>query len=237
MIAKKNSRYNLEQKRTALFQIGLLTVGSLVLAAFTYKSPVISGIEKSKVASTELNYTYVELNPEKEIESKVVKQQNDQSNDDNQLQQDNAPPSDDSKAVKNTGKKPDTGITGELGIPEGPDMGGVVIIPDDDTVDEFPAIPTEYIGGITAMKSFINNKVRYPEEDRILGNQGRVYVSFIIEKDGSISNVGIERGVSEGLDREAKRLVRSFPNWKPAENVYGTVRTRVRLPINFFLGE
>ena len=85
------------------------------------------------------------------------------------------------------------------------------------------------------MQTDISETIVYPEIDQRMGNQGTVYVSFIVEKDGSVTNVQIERGISETIDREAKRIVRGFPNWKPAENAFGKVRTIVRLPIKFII--
>jgi len=236
MIAKKNSRFDLERRRTALFQIGLLTVGSLTLAAFTYETPVLRNLEKERLAVNPIDLVLEDLQPE-EVKIKpiqVFKQNQDQANN-NQLTQDNTPPSDDIVKVGNTQKEPNAGLNGELGIPQGPDLGGFIDVQPDNHIELFPPVPCEYIGGVVAMKGFINNKVSYPEEDRMLGNQGRVYLSFIVEKDGSVTNIKVIRGVSEGIDREAKRLVHLFPKWKPAENAYGKVRTRVQLPINFSL--
>ena len=85
------------------------------------------------------------------------------------------------------------------------------------------------------MMAQVQKVMNYPEIDIQMDVQGKVYLSFIIEKDGSVSNVEIERGVSKTIDREAKRIVKTFPKWKPGENAYGKVRTRVRLPLNFTL--
>ena len=62
------------------------------------------------------------------------------------------------------------------------------------------------------MQKFISKEVQYPQEAIELGDQGIVYVSFVVEKDGSVSNIEIVRGVTKKIDREAKRIVRSFPN-------------------------
>jgi protein TonB len=122
----------------------------------------------------------------------------------------------------------------------GPPNGGVVrkkVDIDEDPVDPFPPIPAEYKGGSASMQKFINEQIRYPEIDRTMGVQGTVYVSFVIERDGSVSNVKIERGVSETIDREAKRVVKMLNQWIPAQNAFGKVRTNAFLPINFRLDE
>ena len=235
MIAKKNSRFDLERKRIVLFQVGLMTVGSLTLAAFTYRTPQQLELEKRIVASNHIEYMAIEQEKVEPEESEaVVKDMPDQSQS-NEQSQDNAAVTDDIKVTKNSEKVPDAGIDGELGIPEGPDLGDIDDVKLAGVIDEWPAIPTNYIGGAAAMQKFIFDKVEYPLESIRFGDEGTVYISFVIEKDGSVSNVDIVRGVTKKIDREAKRVVRSFPNWKPAENAHGKVRTRVRLPIVFAL--
>ncbi|MBL1281357.1 MAG: TonB family protein [Fluviicola sp.] len=237
MIAKKNSRFDLERKRTALFHIGLLTVGSLTLAAFTYKTPLDLELEKTRVSSHMIDIVTMEEPPEKpEVKDTPVVEQQQQDEVVDLLTQKDVPPSDDIVKVDNSGKEIESGITGELGIPEGPGGDDGIVKIDPDIIEEWPPIPTEYIGGYTAMQEFIADNFRYPQIDREFDIEGKVYLSFIIEKDGSVSNIKIERGVSKTIDREAKRVVRLFPKWKPAENIRGKVRTRVRLPINCELG-
>lgn len=234
MIAKKNSRYDLERKRIVLLQIGLMTVGSLTLAAFTYETPFTFEQEKREVAYQPVNFITEDYKPKDEKKELVIEHK-ETSKDKEQSSQKNSAVSQNMKATKNTKTNVKSGVKGELGIPKGPGTGGTVIITSDDTVDEFPATPTVYIGGRVAMQKHINLKIRYPEDAIRFGDEGTVYVTFIIEKDGSVSNVEVIRGVTHSIDREAKRVVRKFPNWKPAENAYGKVRTRVRLPIVFQL--
>ena len=100
---------------------------------------------------------------------------------------------------------------------------------------EFPDVEATFPGGPAAMQQWIAKNVQYPQTSIEMGEQGKVYVSFVVEPDGSITGVKVERGVSDDLDREAKRLVRSMPNWKPGESAGKKARTRCRLPINFTL--
>jgi TonB family protein len=89
--------------------------------------------------------------------------------------------------------------------------------------------------GSSAMMKWISKNVNYPQTSIEMNEQGRVFLSFVVEKDGSLSNIAIERGVSLDLDREAKRVVRKMPNWIPGEASGRKVRARCRLPINFQL--
>ena len=89
--------------------------------------------------------------------------------------------------------------------------------------------------GPSGMMTYIYQNVVYPQTSIEMNEQGRVFLSFVVEKDGSITNVVVERGVSIDLDREAKRVVNKMPNWSPAKSGGKLVRCRARLPINFQL--
>ena len=117
---------------------------------------------------------------------------------------------------------------------------GVILDDEEEFVEEevieFPDVEAEFIGGPQALIKYIQTIIQYPPTSIEMNEQGRVYLSFVVEADGSITNVAVERGVSPDLDREAKRVVRSMPNWIPGETKGKKSRTRCRLPINFQLG-
>lgn len=102
-------------------------------------------------------------------------------------------------------------------------------------VIQFPDVEAEFSGGTEALMKYIKDHLKYPAEEREMGIQGRVYVEFIVEKNGEVTTVKILRGVSKNLDLEAKRLVSTMPNWKPAESRGYPVRSKARLPITFKL--
>lgn len=101
--------------------------------------------------------------------------------------------------------------------------------------EEILDIVEEEAGFPGNVQEWIAKNIKYPESAIELGDQGRVFVQFVVEKNGDVSNVVILRGVSDDLDKEAKRVVKNMPNWKPAKNNGKSVRTYVRLPINFEL--
>lgn len=233
MIAKKNPKVDLEGKRAAIFNVGLLVAGSFTLAAFTYTESTITEAEKEAVVVSELVTFEVK---EKEKEQPVVDKQDVPETPDQPQDQQNLGSQTglavDMTAVKNkkTGpSKPDGSDVFGWKVP----FKGDKIVLEDDIV--IPLIDAEYDGGILEMKKKILDVQEYPEIDRELGNQGTVYVSFVVEKDGSVTNVKALRGVSETLDREAERIIKSFPKWIPGQDEYGVVRTRVRMPIKFVL--
>jgi len=95
----------------------------------------------------------------------------------------------------------------------------------------------EFPGGPKAMVSFIDSVRRYPQEAVSKKIEGRVITSFVVEKDGSISDITIARGVNSLLDNEAKRIFEVMPKWKPGTQNGEIVRVRLTLPILFRLGE
>ena len=98
-------------------------------------------------------------------------------------------------------------------------------------VEEMP----EYPGGTDALKVFLANNVKYPPEAAKKGIQGKVYVTFVVNKDGSVSDAKIARGVDPLLDAEALRVVKLLTNWKPGRQRGEEVRVSYTVPINFAL--
>ena len=91
-------------------------------------------------------------------------------------------------------------------------------------------MPT-YEGGDAALMKYIGENLKYPEEAKKRGLQGRVVVGFIIEKDGSLTNFKVLRAVDRALDAEALRVVKGMPKWIPGRQNGQCVRVRYLLPI------
>ena len=100
-----------------------------------------------------------------------------------------------------------------------------------DVVEVMP----QYPGGQIAMLKYIMENIKYPKQIMEEGIQGRVTVSFIVEKDGRVSNVRLLRSVQPSLDKEAIRVVKSMPKWSPGKQKGKPVRVRFNLPVMFKL--
>jgi len=98
-------------------------------------------------------------------------------------------------------------------------------------VEEWPAFP----GGDTARIMYLNENLKYPKIAKETGIQGAVYVSFVVEKDGSITNVKILRGIGGGCDEEALRVINAMPKWNPGRQNGKEVRVQFNMPITFKL--
>ncbi|MFK8046321.1 MAG: energy transducer TonB [Crocinitomicaceae bacterium] len=104
-----------------------------------------------------------------------------------------------------------------------------------DTVLDFSDINPEFIGGESAMSDFIRNEFSYPEEAREMGEQGLVFVEFIVQSDGSITDVKTVKSVSKSLDAEAERVIKAMPKWKPGEQDGVPVNVRYTVPFKCVL--
>ena len=100
-----------------------------------------------------------------------------------------------------------------------------------DVVEEMPSFP----GGSAALMSYLSSNTKYPVVAQENGVQGRVIVSFVVERDGSISDVKVARSVDPSLDREAQRVVKSMPKWKPGKQNGSAVRVKYTVPVVFRL--
>lgn len=107
------------------------------------------------------------------------------------------------------------------------------------TVYDLVAIedPPEYPGGQDAMMKFLSKNSRYPDAERKQGIQGKVFVTFVIDKKGNVTHAEVYKGVKggPGLDEEGLRLVNMMPRWKPGKQNGKLVRVRYILPLHFKL--
>ena len=98
-------------------------------------------------------------------------------------------------------------------------------------VEQMPSFP----GGDAKMYEYLGKNIKYPQIARETGIQGRVFVNFVVEPDGSVSNVKVLRGIGGGCDEEAMRVVKAMPKWSPGKQRGKTVRVSYTLPVVFKL--
>lgn len=98
-------------------------------------------------------------------------------------------------------------------------------------VEEMPEFP----GGQEALFAYIGKALKYPEEAVEAGIEGVVYITFVVEADGTITGAKVIRGIGGGCDEEAVRVVGSMPNWKPGKQRGKAVRVQYNLPLRFKL--
>ncbi len=100
------------------------------------------------------------------------------------------------------------------------------------TIVEESATPK---GGMSAFYKYLNDKIKYPPQARRMGIEGKVFVEFVIAKDGTLTEVKVIKGIGAGCDEEAIRIVQAAPPWNPGKQRGKPVRQRYTLPIFFKL--
>jgi len=222
----KKNKNKLEKLRGIFFQFGLITAGALTLLAFEWTSPnYITVLVGDVVREIEWDYPYVKPF---EVEKEQPKQKID-------------PPKikheeikivpDDFKEIKEIGDEKEKPKTPEF------NPGEFKIIEVDPVTPPVPwaEIMPEFIGGINMMNEYLSENIKYPSKAREIGVQGKVFVQFIVGKDGEIRDIKIIRGVNKWLDEEAIRVVKEMPKWKPGKQSGRPVSVLFNLPINFKL--
>ena len=223
MIAKKTPKADLEKKRFAFFQIGLLIAGSSCLAAFEYSSVKPTDQQVYVEPAPDI---FGEPIPDKTIEILRPQKQNKKVQRGEEIEV--VKKIVEEKFVETI--KIDTSdiiITEPIGDPD-PGAGIGYEKPGD--IIPVPDVEPSFPGGIAAMSHYINDNIELPY-DIPAYDQGTVYVEFVVNKNGSIEQVKIRRGLSVQLNKAAKKVVKNMPKWIPGEQAGKPVRVRFTLPI------
>ena len=106
---------------------------------------------------------------------------------------------------------------------------------DEDVIVDVAEIMPEFPGGTAALMKYLGTNIKYPTISQEMGSAGRVIVQFVVDKDGSISNPEVVRGVDAYLDKEAIRVISSMPKWRPGVQNGKKVRVKYTVPVVFRL--
>ncbi len=228
MELKKNPKADLENRRGLYLEIGLVVVLVAALVAFNVKSYDQEQVEVTQRTAID------------EIEDLVI-----------QTQQEELPPPPPPEAPEVTTElniiEDDAESTNEIGIVNAEVTDNTqnieitpVVVEQEEEEDEqviFQVVENdpEFPGGIEAMYKFLAQNIKYPQLARENNITGRVYVTFVVEKDGSVSGVKVLRDIGGGCGAEAVRVVKSMPKWTPGKQRGKAVRVQYNLPVNFNL--
>lgn len=92
------------------------------------------------------------------------------------------------------------------------------------------------VGGMSAFKQFLKKNLKYPNQARRMGIEGKVFVQFIVDRDGSLNDIKVLKGIGVGCDEEAVRVLKKHPKWSPGKQRGRPVKVRIVIPIFFKLG-
>jgi periplasmic protein TonB len=226
MEEKKSPKADLESKRSVFLMLGLVVALGLTLAAFEYRAAPTKTDSLGQLQMQDIEEEIIPITREPEVQPppppppQVVEVLN--------IVDDEVEIDDDLEI--------DTEVTADMIIDVAPVVQTRKEVEEEDTqvffiVEDMPEFP----GGELALRQFIANSIKYPVIAQENGIQGRVYVTFVVDADGSVSEPRIARGVDPSLDKEALRVVGMLPRWKPGRQRGKPVRVSYTVPINFQL--
>lgn len=228
MELKKSPKADLENKRNIFVQLGLVVALAISLYSFESTSKVDQVGSLGTVADQTVEEEIIPVTRQDEVKPpppppppKVV---------DMLVIVDDNTEIEDELEIEDTEATDKTAITAVMQVAEEKEEekeeAAVFFI-----VEEMPDFP----GGQLALRKFIAQAIKYPVIAQENGIQGKVFVNFVANKDGSVTGAKIARGVDPALDKEALRVVNSLPKWKPGKQGGKPVRVSYTVPINFVL--
>ncbi len=228
MEVKKNDKVNLEKRKGIFFQLGLVIVLSVCLIAFEWTSgergdnPFDTGneqvIEEEMIPITEMEQQQQEIPPDIPKVTDIFDIVEDDVVIDNEILFE-----DDETSLDDEIQMYDINLDEEVEAEEDE----IFVIVED--------MPTFRGGDVNKFRDWVQKRVKYPQIASENGIQGKVFIMFVVEPDGSVSNVQILRGVDPALDDEAKKVVMESPKWTPGKQRGAPVRVRFSITVNFQL--
>ena len=224
MNTKKSKKADLEWRKSTFFQLGIVISLSLVLMAFEFvKSSGNSDFVDIGTVETSIDILVIQTKHDVELpKPKPI------------------PTGTHFETVDNKDLLKDFGFSVEI-EPED-DFGDYKPVVDEPEIITAPDIPfvaveemPEFPGGEQELMKYLKENIVYPKIAIETNISGKVIISFVIETDGSLSNISIARSASPSLDTEALRVVGMMPKWKPGKQRQKTVRVSYNLPIDFIL--
>ena len=226
MEAKKTPRADLENRRGLFLEIGLAVILAAALVAFNIKSYDKEVKEVStRTADVEIDADIIQTSedtpppPPPEEPEVVATELNVVENDAEDIHE---------VGIINAEAKADEALEfTRVEVKEEVEEAEEVFL----VVEEDPEFP----GGLDALSKFIADNIKYPQLAKENNITGKVFVSFVVEKDGRVGQVKILRDIGGGCGNEAVRVVKMMPRWKPGKQRGKAVRTQFNLPVNFDL--
>ncbi len=222
MELKKSPKANLEKNRVVLIQIGLVIVLACVLLAFEWKSFDKTDFYPDNILPEE-GLEEIVMNTQQKPPPPPPKQQTFELN----IVEDDIEIEDDFEIDSEVDETTEIEEYIAPEIDEDPIGESTIFL----VVEHQPEFP----GGEAGRKKFLQDNMKYPRIALESGIEGTVYINFVVEPDGSISNLVMRRGIGGGCDEEALRVVKLMPKWIPGKQRGKAVRVNFNMPLKFIL--
>ena len=226
MELKKSTKADLENKKMIFTQIGLIIAMALMLVAFewkTYEKTVldigtrqVDNVAEEIIPITEQKVKPPPVAPPKQIVKINVVEDDIKVDDDIDINV---------EADDNTEVQEYVAPVQQVEEESAEEVQIFMVV---ESMPEFP-------GGETSLYKYLAENIKYPQMAKESGIQGRVFVTFVVERDGSVTDVRVLRGIGGGCDEEAIRVVKSMPRWTPGKQRGKSVRVQYNLPVKFTL--
>ncbi len=224
MESRKTPKADLESKKAIFFEIGLIIALALIFVSFNHKSygkRTVTIVQRQAdntpediVPITEQKVKAPPPPPPKQVTQIKIVSNNVDVQDDIEI---------DADATQNTQVEAYTPPEEEE---EDVQQQQIFMV-----VEKMPSFP----GGMGALMTYLATHIKYPELAKESGIQGRVFINFVVEPNGSIDHVKVLRGIGGGCDEEAVRVVKNMPKWNPGKQRGKPVRVSFNLPVKFTL--
>lgn len=225
MEPKKSPKADLENKRNIFVQLGLVISLGIVLLAFNWTEKVKQAQSLGTIAEQEVEDEVIPITRQEEIKPPppppppaVVEVLN-IVDDDTEIE--------DELEIEDTEADEETVVEVAPVVEEEEEESAEVFF----IVEEMPEFP----GGDLALRKYIAKSIKYPVIAQENGIQGKVYVNFVVNEKGKVTQARIARGVDPAIDKEALRVVNTLPQWKPGKQRGKAVKVSYTVPINFVL--
>lgn len=226
MNEKKSPKADLENKKFIFTEIGLVIALAVVLFAFEWKSydkeimdigvRDVADIPEEIIPITEQKIKPPPVAPPKVVVAINIVEDDVEVDDDINI---------DVEADQNTEVEEYVPVQ-DMGDEESAEEQQIFMV-----VESMPEFP----GGETALHQYLAENIKYPQMAKESGIQGRVFVTFVVERNGKVTDVKVLRGIGGGCDEEAIRVVQNMPSWTPGKQRGKPVRVQFNLPVKFTL--
>lgn len=236
MDANKTVNEELQGQKSTNILIGYVLSLALMFVAFEYTQREVKVVEEGKIYDYRIEEDMIPITHQEETMAPPPAAAPTVMEVINEVEDDTELPEEEIQTTEEVNQAITTvvGTGAPSAVVSGP-VGPVVEADDDDRIFDVVEENAQFPGGDEACMKWLQEHIKYPQICIEQNVQGRVYVGFVVNRDGSIVDVKIIKSPDNNLSKEAERVVKLMPKWKPAKQGNKTVRSRFNLPVNFRL--
>lgn len=236
MDANKTVNEELQGQKSTNMLIGYVLSLALMFVAFEYTQREVKVVEEGKIYDFKMEEDMIPITHQEEVMAPPPAAAPTVMEVINEVEDDTELPEEEIQTTEEVNQAITTvvGTGAPSAVVSGP-VGPVVEADDDDRIFDVVEENAQFPGGDEECMKWLQEHIKYPQICIEQNVQGRVYVGFVVNRDGSIVDVKIIKSPDNNLSKEAERVVKLMPKWKPAKQGNKTVRSRFNLPVNFRL--